>query len=425
MKQRIQGIAFSSLLVVIGFFSGVWATQTGWVSPVSAVLAAEEQATELTILLEAWGLIEERFIDQEKLDPTRLSYAAINAIIAELGDTGHTRFLSPDQAQQHENSMDGHFFGIGARLGENEAGEPVIIDPFIGSPAEAAGILAQDKLLAVDGENVVAWTVEEIVERIRGEAGTIVTLTVIHPGETAPVSVAIVRGEIVVPSLSWTMIPGSNIAHIHLTQFSANAQTEMAQAIEAAQAEGATGLIIDVRSNPGGLLQQAIEVSSLFLAEGNVLQEADYQGTRREFPVRADGLAQEIPMVVLVNQGSASSSEIFAGAIQDHNRGHVIGTKTFGTGTVLTPFTLSDGSLLLLGTSEWLTAAGRSIRNRGITPDFAVELPMGGQALSPIFIQQLDSDAFRQSSDTQLIKAVDVLQGCWSRSHCRQVGGIR
>ena len=176
LKRMLTGI----MLLGCGFMVGLMTAQSGWLGIITPAQAANDPL-ELTIFNEAWNLIEARFVDREQLDSSQLSYAAINAIISELGDTGHTRFLSPEQAQQHNNSMDGHFFGIGARLGVNDSGEPIIVKPFLGSPAERAGIQAGDRLIRVDGQEVVDLNVGEIVEQIRGEEGTVVTLTVLHP----------------------------------------------------------------------------------------------------------------------------------------------------------------------------------------------------------------------------------------------------
>jgi len=271
MKRRLKRIFMIFVLVVMlvsSFFAGSLATQAGWLPGGATPALAADTRVELTVFWEAWDLIERRFIDRDRLDGTRLSYAAIGAIIEELGDTGHTRFLTPDQARQHETSMDGRFFGIGARLGLDDDGHPIIVQPFFGSPAEEAGLQPGDRLFRVNGENVTELTVDQIVDRIRGAEGTIVTLTVLRAEEVKPKTVAITRAEIVIPALSWTFIPDSRIALIRLSQFSAQANAEMAQALAEVQANEAAGLIIDVRGNPGGLLKQAIGVSSQFLTEG-------------------------------------------------------------------------------------------------------------------------------------------------------------
>ena len=421
--KKIRTSLLVSVFVTVGFFAGVMASEQGWVGvqPVKA----QDAEIELTVFWEAWHLIENRFVDRDSLDPARLSYVAIQALVEELGDTGHTRFLTPEQASQHATSIDGKFSGIGARLGLDEIGRPVVVKPFFGSPAYAAGLRAGDQLLEVDGDDVTGWTIEQIVNQVRGEVGTTVTLTIRHQDEKDPQKIAIQRAEITIPALSWAFVPESKIAFIHLSQFSANANDELTQAIAEATDQGATGLIVDVRGNPGGLLRQAIAVSSQFLSEGNVLVETDADGNWETFPVNEGGIAPEIPIVILVDGGSASSSEIFAGALQDHKRGFVVGQTTFGTGTVLTPYTLSDGSVLMLGTSEWLTADGRSIRKEGIRPDIVVELPFDARPLSPEEIEHLTEDAFSDIDDLQLLKAIDLLNGCWDAVSCNKEIGIR
>jgi carboxyl-terminal processing protease len=206
------------------------------------------------------------------------------------------------------------------------------------------------------------------------------------------------------------MIPGTDVALIRLNQFSANLNDELVAALDAAEAAGATRLVVDVRNNPGGLLVQAIEVTSQFLQEGNVLLQEDADGNRESFPVEANGVATDIPMVVLINRGSASSSEIFAGAIQDQQRGQVVGETTFGTGTVLRPFDLEDGSALLLGTSQWLTPNGRLIRKQGIEPDVIVDMPIGADLLSPLELREATVSNLLESEDAQLLKALELLE---------------
>jgi carboxyl-terminal processing protease len=205
------------------------------------------------------------------------------------------------------------------------------------------------------------------------------------------------------------MLPGTDVALIRLSQFSANAEEQLVTAIREAEGTGASSLIVDVRNNPGGLLEQAIKVTSQFLEDGYVLQQEDAQGNRKPYRVKRGGLATEIPMVVLINQGSASSAEIFAGAIQDHERGTVVGETTFGTGTVLQPFVLDDGSGLMLGTSQWLTADGRLIRKQGIEPDITVELSLTTDLLQPREVEEMSAAELLEIEDEQLLKALELL----------------
>jgi len=285
----------------------------------------------------------------------------------------------------------------------------VIVAPFDGSPALKAGVKAGDIIMEVDGEDVTTWTLNEIVENIRGEAGTEVTLSLFRPDETKSYELTITRGEIDSPTATWAMLPDTHVALVRLSQFSADATDEVRQAIREAEADGAQALIFDIRSNPGGLLQQAISVTSQFLKSGNVMQQEDAKGHREVYPVQRGGIATDIPMVVLINHGSASSSEIFAGAMQDHKRATVVGETTFGTGTVLESFPLDDGSALLLGTSQWLTADGRLIRKHGIEPDVTVEVPIGTELIYPSMAKDLTVADLLASEDLQVLKALELL----------------
>ena len=372
------------------------------------VVRAADQPTEFDTFWEAWNIAHRYFVDRDALDATRLTYGAIRGMIAALGDEGHTTFLTPEEVARQRTGISGKFSGIGAQVGL-EDGLPVIIAPFDGSPAEEAGIKAGDIIIEVNDVDVTSWPLGDIVENIRGEAGTEVELTVLRPDEGESYEITIVRGEINSPNATWAMLPGTDVALIRLSQFSADATDELTEAIQEAEAAGATRLIMDVRNNPGGLLRQAISVTSQFLTDGYVLQQEDANGDRQVFPVREGGIATDIPMVVLINRGSASSSEIFAGALQDHERATVVGETTFGTGTVLQPFRLDDGSTLMLGTSQWLTADGRLIRKQGIEPDVTVELSIGTRLLSPGVVEELTVQEFLESEDTQLLKALELL----------------
>ncbi len=347
-------------------------------------------------------------MDQDALDTTQLTYGAIRGMITALGDEGHTAFLTPEEVARHQTDVSGVYTGIGARIGM-EDGLPIIVAPFDGSPAQAAGVKAGDIIIEVDGEDVTSWPLNDIVDNIRGEAGTEVELTVLRPDESESYTIAVTRGEIDSPTATWAMLPGTNVALVRLSQFSADATDELTAAIREAKAAGAKGLIMDVRNNPGGLLEQAINVTSQFVKDGNVLQEADAAGRRKVYPVRRGGIATDIPMVVLINRGSASSSEIFAGAMQDHKRATVVGETTFGTGTVLEPFPLSDGSALMLGTKQWLTADGRLIRKQGIEPDETVELPIGTELIYPALAEDLTVEELLESEDAQVLKALELL----------------
>jgi carboxyl-terminal processing protease len=374
----------------------------------SGVVRAADQPAEFATFWQVWNIVHRDFIDQEALDNTNLTYGAIRGLITALGDEGHTAFLTAEEVARHQTDLSGTYSGIGAQIGVRE-GLPVIIAPFDGSPADKAGVKPGDIIIEIDGEDVTTWPLRDVVEHIRGEAGTEVTLTLLRPDEGDSLEITIVRGEIDAPTATWAMIPGTKVALVRLSRFSADATKEIKEALTQAQEAGATALIVDVRGNPGGILEQAIGVTSQFLKDGNVLQQEDAEGKRKPYPIERGGVATDIPMVVLINRGSASSSEIFAGAIQDHQRGQVVGETTFGTGTVLEPFPLDDGSLLMLGTSQWLTANGRLIRKQGIAPDVTVEVPIDTDLLTPDNVENLTAEELLASEDAQVLKALELL----------------
>lgn len=396
------------MLIAAAFGTGVALGSSGHLLGPGTVQAAGEPA-EFKTFWQAWDIVQRHFVDRTALDPTQLTHGAIRGMLAALGDEGHTTFMTPEDLARHQSDLSGKFSGIGAVLGV-EDGSPVIVAAFDGSPADQAGVKAGDMIMEVDGEDVTTWPLNQIVELIRGKEGTQVVLKILRPGENKSLEIPITRGEVEIPAATWAMVPGTNVALIRLSRFNVNAEEEMVAAISEATTAGATSLIVDVRNNPGGLLHQVVKVASQFLKDGDVLLQEDAEGKREAFPVKPGGLATDIPMVVLANQGSASAAEIFAGAIQDHQRGLIVGETTFGTGTVLESFRLDDGSGLLLGTSQWLTPNGRLIRKQGIEPDIPVELPSGTDLLSPAELEGLTTAELLDSPDAQMLKALELLQ---------------
>ena len=239
-------------------------------------------------------------------------------------------------------------------------------------------------ILAVDGTSTETIEPSDIVSRIRGAAGTQVTLTIRHVGDSASVDVTITRADVVVPASSWGMLPGTQIADVHVQQFSSGAGKAAMDNIQAALDAGATKIVLDLRGNPGGYVNEAVTLASQFIPEGStVYEEKNRAGDVNPVKAESGGIAVNSPLVVLIDQGSASAAEIVSGAIQGNHRGKLVGEKTFGTGTVLNTFTLSDGSAIRLGVLEWLTPTGETIFGKGITPDVVVALPTDGVALDP------------------------------------------
>ncbi|MFN8439685.1 MAG: S41 family peptidase [Caldilineaceae bacterium] len=415
MKRFIIVVAILLGVGVFGavaFGAGLFIGNNDLFTP--TIVRTSSQPTQFDVFWQAWNLIETKFVDRKTLDTTQLVYGAIRGMVEALGDTGHTAFLDPKERAMQETAISGQFTGIGAELGQRD-GLPIIVAAFDGSPAQKAGVKAGDVILKVDGEDVSALSLSEISAKIRGPANTKVSLSLFRQdgaqsqvGEQS-IELTITRGEITIPIVNWTMIPETQIALVRLSQFSEKASSSMISALQDAKAAGAKALIVDVRNNPGGLLEQAVKVTSQFLNDGNVLLEADADDNRTPFAVEKGGVATDLPMVVLINPGSASAAEIFAGAIQDHQRGQLIGETTFGTGTVLQPFALSDGSALLLGTRQWLTPNGRLIRKQGIKPDIEVTLPAQTTLLTPDAVKQDTLQQVNESGDLQLQKAIELL----------------
>jgi len=373
-----------------------------------------EVCREFAVFWEAWSLAREQYVEADAADPDRMIAGAVNGMLDSLGDQGHTRFLPAEEAQAWDESLRGSFEGIGAYIDVRD-GQTVIVAPIEGSPAEAAGLRPGDAILAVNGQSTEGWTVEELASNVRGPNGTSVTLRIQHAGEAEPVEVTITRARVDVPSVSWRMLD-SGTAHIRLASFDQDAGDELRAALEQANAAGARAVVLDLRNNPGGLLEESIKAASQFLPEGTtVLLEENRTGQREATRARSGGVALDMPLVVLVNENTASAAEILSGALQDAGRATVIGEPTFGTGTVLTPYRLSDGARLLLGTEQWLTPEGRLIRGQGIAPDEAVALPLDVAPLSPAEAAALSPEALRSSQDTQLTRALELAGQAASR----------
>ena len=251
-------------------------------------------------------------------------------------------------------------------------------------------------------------TLAELGTEIRGPSGSTVQLLILRPSSQATFSVTVQRTAIAQPAVeshSFT-VHGKQLVHVHIAQFSANADAQLRTVLHTADTSHVDGIILDLRDNPGGLLDQAIDISSEFLSGGNVLLEEGRNGVKQPDPVKSGGLATKTPLVVLVNQGTASAAEITAGAIEDHQRGALVGATTFGTGTVLESYALSDGSEVLLGTGEWLTPNGNLIWHHGIVPTQPVALPANVAPLYPIAEDNESGQQIVQSADSQLVQAI-------------------
>lgn len=398
--------ALAVLLLCVTFFLGGVAVDR-FLLDGGGEASADESGLNTALLDEARSVIQDNFVDRAAASDEQLQTGALAGMVDILGDTGHSRFLTPQMVEEQANYIAGEFEGIGAYV-EMRDGFVTIVSPIDNSPAQAAGIQPGDVVTAVDGQDVTGMTLQGVVDLILGPAGTEVTLTLFRPETTEELTLTLTRARIELQNVTWTILPGTTIAQIRIAGFSERVGDDLAEAIAAAEAQGATGLILDLRNNPGGLLSEAINVAGRFLPKDSVVvlrQNADGNVTEEKSDVDEP---TTLPLVVLVNQGSASASEIVSGALQDHQRATLVGETTFGTGTVLNEFDLSDGSAILLATEQWLTPDGRVIWRQGIVPDETVEFT-GTALLVPETANDLTAEQVSAAGDAQVLRAIELL----------------
>lgn len=324
---------------------------------------------------EVWNRINADF-DGDVPSESELLYSAISGSLESLDDD-YTRFLSPELAARMREDMGGSVSGIGAFVRENDDGLFEIVRPIDGQPADLAGLQAGDIITAVDGESVLEMNFDEVILLVRGPEGSTVVLTVVREGEDEPLEFTIVRTTFEVPTVESEMLGTAEqpIAYVKLSEFNRNAESKILEALNTLLAQDPVGLILDLRDNPGGFLDQSVAVADLFLPQSTVLYERNIRGLDETFSADDGDLAETIPLVVLINAGSASASEIVAGAIQDNGRGVLIGETSFGKGSVQQIYSLSDGSELRVTIARWYTPSEKTIDKEGITPDIVVETP--------------------------------------------------
>jgi carboxyl-terminal processing protease len=365
----------------------------------------------LDLVWESLGVIRENFVGRDALDERTLTYGAIEGIVESLGDTGHTIFLTPEALQREQEALQGTIVGVGALLGLRDD-RPVIVSVVSGGPASRAGLRSGDFILAVDGENVEDLPPEEIAPRVRGEEGTTVVITVFRPQTEETLEFSIVREEIRFPAADWTMVPGTRIAILRLIQFSEGASGELLAARDEAVAAGAEGFVLDLRSNPGGFVHEAVRVASMFLPAGETVYIRELADGERIPVATEEGFAPtDMPLVVLIDLGTASSAEIVSGALRSAGRGPLVGETTFGTGTVLLTYELSDGSAIRLAVERWLTPDGELIFEQGISPTEELILQPDQRPLEPDEVESLAPDAVPAMEDAQLRRAIEILGG--------------
>lgn len=388
-KLQMRWTVSSFLILVTVLIVAVSCGGNGSSSESATDTALEELPPEFHRMVEVWRLLGREHIDGGNLDPQELSDGAIRGMLRALDDP-YAGFLNPEQFALEAQDIKGFFEGIGAEVGMRD-GQITILAPMPDTPAEEAGIRPGDIILEIEGETTRGISLLEAVGKIRGEKGTPVEILVLHLNSSEPELLTIIRGVVPLESVRLLMQVG-RIGHLRMFGFTGTTNEELEKAFERFERSKGVGLVLDLRNNPGGLLSSVVDVTSQFINDGLVLYQVDAQGNRTDWKVKKGGKAKTIPMVVLVNEFSASASEVFVGAIMHQDRATVIGTTTFGKGSVNNLWPLTDGSGVNFTIAKWFTPSGLQIEGQGISPDI---------------VQEGSED---ESEDVQFDLAIQILQ---------------
>ncbi len=400
------------LLALIAFVAGVAAAPAVrvTVTGTSQTTEASNVVQQFEVFWQVWNLVSSNYVDRSKVNANVMTTGAIRGMLNTLDDPGHTRYLTQAEYISQENSLQGRFTGIGVSIEQRES-SIVIQQVYPQSPAADAGVQLGDTILAINGKSTEGMSVGDASTLIRGPEGTTLTLDVRHAGGQASQTLTLTRKAIHLTSVEWQMLPDTQVADVAITSFSDGTAASLREALTAAKSRGATGYIVDVRDNPGGLLDESVAVTSLFLSTGTVLYQRDANGNETRYGVQSGAVDTTNPVVVLVNHNTASAAEIFAAAIRDNHRGQLIGTTTLGTGTVLSTYRLVDGSALLLGTLEWLTPDKQSLWRNGVTPTIAVTPPANTTMFRPETLEfPITPATVWGTQDPILAKGLEVLE---------------
>ncbi|MBI5621573.1 S41 family peptidase [Candidatus Falkowbacteria bacterium] len=390
------------LLVALGFLGGFWLGQTlPWThrdgSLVNVPVAGDKpeyltERVDFNLFNEVWGEIAGQFVDRSKLLDSELFYGSLRGLVAALNDP-YSAFFDPQETRDFSQELEGNFEGIGAEITIKQ-GQLMVVAPLPGSPAYTAGLQPGDLILAIDSEPTAPLTLYQAVDKIRGQAGTAVTLVIARTGWTEPKEITMTRQEIHFDSVRWHR-RDDGLFYIEVNSFNDDTRRLFNQAVRDVVAAEPQGIILDLRGNPGGYLDYAVDMVSEWVENEPVVIEQEYDGQTRPYMAQGVARLKDYPTVVLVNVGSASSAEIVAGALQDYGKAKLVGVKTFGKGSVQELKMLSNGSAVKLTVARWLTPKGRQIDQQGIEPDISVDRT------------QADYDA---EQDPQLDRAVEVLR---------------
>lgn len=358
----------------------------------AALGANPSDPIDFDLYWEVWDKIKANYVDTNKLSDKDLFYGSLRGLAEATGDP-YTVFMDPEEAKEFEDDLAGTFEGIGAEIGlRNDI--PTVIAPLDGMPAQKAGLRAGDKVYAVDEKPTLGLNLNEVIKMIRGPKDTKVKLTIIR-GEEKPTDIEITRSLIVTKSVKTELRP-DGIYILRVTNFNNDTEELFNVAVNDISAKKPKGIVLDLRNNPGGYLETAVTLASAWVEDGPVVAEQFNGNRRNEYPARGSAKLKDIPTVVLVNGGSASASEILAGALRDYKEATIVGEKTYGKGSVQSLNDLSEGASLKVTVAKWLTPAGDYINEKGLEPEIKVEMT----------IDDLDHDR-----DPQLDKAVEIIKG--------------
>jgi carboxyl-terminal processing protease len=392
--KKARGLIILLIIIGVAFGGGYYFGVQGYRANITRELqvsfnreAPPDVDVDMSLFWTVWKDLNDNYYDKTKLDPNKMVYGAISGMVNSLGDP-FTMFLPPDQNQTVNEDLSGSFSGVGIQIGFDKNGSLMVQAPLPGSPAESAGVKAGDYIARIKDvkKNIDVDTsgiaLGDAVSDIRGPVGTTVTLTLVRAGVSTPIVVNIVRATLNVPSVVLTYVGNNNkIADLKINSFDANTPDEWNKAVDQVVARGGvTGVIVDLRDNPGGYLQDAVDITSDFVKTGTVVViEQDGNGSKIDYKSDKVGKLLGLPVVVLINGGSASASEIMTGALQDDIHAKTVGTKSFGKGTVQEPIDITGGAGLHVTVAKWLTPNGTWVHGVGITPDYVIDNPSATQ----------------------------------------------
>ena len=375
--------------------------------------AAYEKMALFTKVLEQ---VREMYVDTNKVAYTNLIYGALRGMLQSLDP--HSQFMDPATYQDMKDDTSGQFGGLGIVVGLKE-GLPTVIAPMEDTPGFRAGILAGDKIIEVDGKSTEGLALDDVVKKMRGPPGTKITLRLMRPKSQALRTVEVIRAEINVPSVKDEQILEDGLGYVRILTFSEHTEEQLQKALDNLNRQGLRGLVLDLRNNPGGLLESAVEVSQKFLRKGDLIVATVGRTEKQQMTEKSGGRVHylDFPMAILINGGSASAAEIVAGALQDQHRAFLVGEKSFGKGSVQSVIPLDDGSALRLTTAKYYTPSHRVIHEHGIEPDIVVVMPpedwhkLWLQRQRPKNLPSVDDELGQPVTDVQLMRAVDALKG--------------